>query len=1191
MIGAGFSRNATLPSPTSRKPPLWSDFMHAMSEKLYPNRPPTHCNPLRLAEEYRAAYGTAALEGFIRNLIPDEQWEPGALHKRLIDLPWNDILTTNWDTLLEKSASNSLLRNYEIVRTPADIARTRSPRIVKLHGSLPSHSPFIFSEEDYRTYPVKFSPFVNLVRQVILENDLCLIGFSGDDPNFAQWAGWVRDELDVSARRIFLIGALNLTPTKRQYLEARHITPIDLSHLFENTTDIDPHIEAAKYALEFFKQSRPEPASHWPNEELEEQIKSEKFEASEDGKYYSDTRESITNPVFAAQRIRQKMPLLSKLRENYPGWIVCPAGRRMRIRWCISSILPGLIKAFEHLDNHECSRILYEIAWAHDIAYWPLPSYLIEQLGEVVEGKYSSTLSIPERRYIALVLIRTARENAEDGTFSKWESWLQQNCSGDTDTESGLIYEKCIRARDQLDFELIQNLVHKIKGADPIWQLRCAAMHAELGEFETANTLIQQCTHDLQSRHIKDRSSIWILSRLAWSAFLSHALAWGTSKKENEQENPSNIYATGDWPTIFKDSKCDPWDELNSIDEGITNALEKQRNDSRTVQPKFDAGHYSDSSDTVSFQSGTVVQIGHQLRCVINNVGLPMSIDFVGLTAHRLIRSLPLEGWDSASVFLRNIRVLSKSDEKVIDRHFGRIDVARIPADVISALIQPLRNSITFGSKRFIKTTQERYDTFWVNRVKYLTEVLSRLVVRLSGYEAKAIFHEACTYASSETWGHWWLFEPLDNLLRRSVEAMSPSERAELTLSILNIPLPCERNIKGMERTWPELIEIAELKRTVRPPNDRRWNERVSRLIEIVRENVESSRHNAALRLAYLHANNIISAEEKKAFADALWSQRENDDSLPKNTFLYPHIFMELPEIEPGIAERIFRHTYFEQFNETSANSTKTLIVIRGASLLKNDKACTPTHNQASLILQILLDRRPAPPLEFQTPIANHQKDWFSDIGAVLADAILPAFNSSTWTKVESKKLVDWVENSGVSSSLEILPTLVLLDSELSDFAEEKLRRGLASRQQDTLGAALKGVNRWLRLSGRDTTLSTFPQSLARAIVGIVANRRHPLLHFAIYTVNTLAKNKLLSDEEIASLIDSLEDLQLETNYANWDDTHVETHCISFIRSNCICLSQTLSDMGYSAPQINNWLTEAKTDPVPEVRYALELQD
>lgn len=67
------------------------------------------------------------------------------------------------------------------------------PRLVKLHGSFPDIQSFIITEKDYRTYPQRFLEFVNTVRQSFIENILCLIGFSGDDPNFLSWIGWLRD--------------------------------------------------------------------------------------------------------------------------------------------------------------------------------------------------------------------------------------------------------------------------------------------------------------------------------------------------------------------------------------------------------------------------------------------------------------------------------------------------------------------------------------------------------------------------------------------------------------------------------------------------------------------------------------------------------------------------------------------------------------------------------------------------------------------------------------------------------------------------------------------------------------------------------------------------------------------------------------------------------------------------------------
>jgi SIR2-like domain len=172
MVGAGFSRHAELPGATSPQPPLWDDFSKEMCRRLrYPHHDGPR-DPLRLAEEFRAALGQAALDALIRDLVRDEALAPSDLHRDLLRLPWSDVLTTNWDTLLERARFADFDRTYEVVRTPADIASTRTPRIVKLHGSLPSHTPFIFAEEDYRTYPKRFAPFVNLAQQILLENEL-----------------------------------------------------------------------------------------------------------------------------------------------------------------------------------------------------------------------------------------------------------------------------------------------------------------------------------------------------------------------------------------------------------------------------------------------------------------------------------------------------------------------------------------------------------------------------------------------------------------------------------------------------------------------------------------------------------------------------------------------------------------------------------------------------------------------------------------------------------------------------------------------------------------------------------------------------------------------------------------------------------------------------------------------------------
>ncbi|WP_247392121.1 SIR2 family NAD-dependent protein deacylase [Ralstonia pseudosolanacearum] len=229
MVGAGFSRSAALHVSGEKRVPLWSEFTGSLARDLYGDETTfSFTDPLRVAEEYRAYFGQGALNDRIRNEIDDKAWRAGPLYEALLTLPWSEVLTTNWDSLLERAADEIHSPYYTTVTKTSDLAWAPSPRIVKLHGTIGVTDTFIAAQEDYRTYPERFAPFVNMARQVFIENELCLLGFSGDDPNFLQWAGWVRDHLANHARRIYLVGALNLSAARRKQLESVNIAPVDL---------------------------------------------------------------------------------------------------------------------------------------------------------------------------------------------------------------------------------------------------------------------------------------------------------------------------------------------------------------------------------------------------------------------------------------------------------------------------------------------------------------------------------------------------------------------------------------------------------------------------------------------------------------------------------------------------------------------------------------------------------------------------------------------------------------------------------------------------------------------------------------------------------------------------------------------------------------------------------------------------
>lgn len=263
MVGAGFSKNAEVVDDDVPAP-NWEELAVSMFESLYKKpedeediegweiqkiKKTSGKNVLKLAEEYKSVFGQNKLNKFIEANIKDDKYTPGELHKKLLALNWRDVFTTNYDTLLERTIDKIDVKfNYKILSDQNDLPGSTHPRIVKLHGSVDNAKNYIISEEDYRTYPIKFAPLVNTVQQAMLETQLCLIGFSGDDPNFLNWLGWLRDNMGENCPNIYLIGLFqDMSDAEKMTLEKQSITIVDLGEMFKSRVD---HEEALKTFLD-----------------------------------------------------------------------------------------------------------------------------------------------------------------------------------------------------------------------------------------------------------------------------------------------------------------------------------------------------------------------------------------------------------------------------------------------------------------------------------------------------------------------------------------------------------------------------------------------------------------------------------------------------------------------------------------------------------------------------------------------------------------------------------------------------------------------------------------------------------------------------------------------------------------------------------------------------------------------------
>lgn len=141
MLGAGFSKNADKLVATDREFLDWNELSDLFYDGVNNDQTETgkrYCSSLRLAQEVEVISGRPRLEELLNMAVPDQDYGPSDLYVKLMELPWADVFTTNYDTLLERAADMVTSRRYNVVVTQEDLVNSGgSPRIVTWHISVP----------------------------------------------------------------------------------------------------------------------------------------------------------------------------------------------------------------------------------------------------------------------------------------------------------------------------------------------------------------------------------------------------------------------------------------------------------------------------------------------------------------------------------------------------------------------------------------------------------------------------------------------------------------------------------------------------------------------------------------------------------------------------------------------------------------------------------------------------------------------------------------------------------------------------------------------------------------------------------------------------------------------------------------------------------------------------------------------
>lgn len=700
LIGSGFSRNADRVDGTDTHMPDWFGLADEFCRKLgFGDTEKKYADTLTLAQEIEEMYGRPFLDNLLREQMLDDQYMPSKIHIDLMRLPWSDVFTTNYDTLLERACQRITENRYHIVVNQNDLLYSSGQaRIIKLHGSFPSNGPFIITEEDFRTYPYDHAPFVNTVQQSLLENIFILIGFSGSDPNFLKWIGWIHDNLGLkNSPKIFMISHTGESEVKAKMLAAKNIEVIVLN-------DIDKYKDNSyKKALENFLSDLINYVNEWKNTKF----------------LWPDFSAS-----YNERSGKELLKVLQKTHAEYPGWITIPYKKHKIIDHILFKVDFFLMTAQKKEENE--LEICSEFCWFSRMIGRPLFNNTIPSIQKVLER--NSEFSCNEIFIdIQLYILYSYRiQGLDDEWDSLYSDLLKKNGEEKGLLYISLMYEKAMHLIYTLQWQSFEEAVSMIPADNEHgeWLLKKCSLLAMLGRYEEAEKLLEGCIFYvrriiLESKETKTNVRYVSLEGCLVSLYNHIKQAHRVSKgnllgNNNDQEQP-----------LKKDYENDYiWQIENDRFTGVLSKEYVYTPNERRI-PAFDIGlmtiHNKTGDDSnainayefISFREMT----GHpfQIGYVTNKEGA----EGTALRVNRYSMMIPL------------ILSLLSSDNKIVESSFTRLEIARMSISDVDILMDKCLSLLYFSMDYYAsKNHANIYETDLMEYpLKVMPEILSRLCV------------------------------------------------------------------------------------------------------------------------------------------------------------------------------------------------------------------------------------------------------------------------------------------------------------------------------------------------------------------------------------------------------------------------------------------------------------------------------
>ncbi len=1246
MIGAGFSLNS-VPSPgVITRFPTWSELAQAMFDEIY-TRPQdeteeqrterfNQSNTLRLASEYEAMFDRQRLESFIRARIPDTDHQPGGLHSLLLQLPWKDVFTTNYDTLLERTEVDG--RVYQPVTRANELTTAFSPRIIKLHGSFPSQTPFILTEEDYRTYPKESVLFVNTVRQSLIENTFVLIGFSGDDPNFLQWTGWIRDELGKHHAPIYLVGPLSLSNVQRSLLGHRGVTPIDLTPVFSGTNRQDGiHASAIEWFLRSLLRDKPQRPEAWLKTKtsargtagFEPPILSSGSTEPEKVNLTSGSQ----NPLNE-ETVRKVIERWRFERNQYPGWLVPTNEIRSSLWHETRDCIEPLIKFAENWPPADRLLLFREINWRLETSMVPLFTDWITPFESGVNEMFGSPkdattpkLSVKALRSIkvsdtevteawleiAFALLREARENYNSERWNAFNEKIAQVVVGHPQFTDRYHYEQALWMMWNIERSQAKNLLAEWSPSphSPLAMMWKAGLLAELDELKEARFLLRTALREIRkSLHNIPGRNINPLSLEGWSTYLlfavEHAMD-GARGWELYQEFSERWQELKAWD-------CNPLPLKQYFDEALLGTAPVRKKTKQIVR-SFDPGlihiMHTWSRDNIEpwLTAFACIRLYEQ-------VGIPLHLPFFNLSGDALRNACkwvaPFTGFWSPALL---IRAGKKND---LTKH-GFVERARVAAmkpalakNLNKWAMEALRREFSSVSEKIVRTSAQE------SLLEVLPEVLSRLAFKLESADLQEAFSLALElHRQPGIPSHITLHQSCVPWFRRLFEAADDGQLLGWLPELLKFPLyiGSDRLSNPLPNPWPDPMRQIPIGRTcaakqAHPELLTEINEAIEWLLERAKSESGEGRRRAMIRLIYIFDANILTEEQKNRLGTLLW-EKINEHGLPDLPDLHCFNYLHLPspenvDVVSKIKQEILAIEPISNIVEENPMILNAAFASRAAVQIPHESRgiiewnWDETNELWDKVIKWWNKEKIMFSIEKSAPCigTEHISDSLDKVGMFMARAILPQMDSASedeWNRVLA--FLSETRKRGVYLTM-VLPYVLLHRSSEREKIIQAILDDLSSGNEKAVQASASAVRHWIHLADA-TTLDDPPNDAIDKLIQRVAFRRPEgvLTCLDQLAVLLIEKPDVFTSEQVNLVVASLIPWSQETclplsEEGNGSFPEEERPGLrSFLGRLASALSIWLKNKfpnQTEPPEISHLRESYKSDPLPEVRRAFD---